>query len=199
MSRARTIADFGDGIAAADMDSTLDLTGKTVTLPTGAGWTTLNSGSIGTSGGKVIGTFPSGVEEIWISLWDISKNNDNTSYVLRLSDSTNDPQSSGYYSHNITFTAPSTNEQTRTENGTEHYLTHENNDSGATNYFDIFIRKSNLDTRWTIQSHSFDLNSSGEGVEFSYGFVSLSGECTKVTLYPLGGSFDLGTFIARYR
>lgn len=47
MSRARTIADFGDGIATADIDdgavtagklnSTLDLTGKTVTLPAGVG------------------------------------------------------------------------------------------------------------------------------------------------------------------
>jgi len=47
MSRARTIADFGDGIATADigdgqvtagkLNSTLDLTGKTVTLPSGVG------------------------------------------------------------------------------------------------------------------------------------------------------------------
>lgn len=47
MSRARTIANFGDGIATADIDdgavtagklnSTLDLTGKTVTLPAGVG------------------------------------------------------------------------------------------------------------------------------------------------------------------
>ena len=33
MSRARTIADYGDGVAASDLASTLDLTGKTVTLP----------------------------------------------------------------------------------------------------------------------------------------------------------------------
>jgi len=47
MTRARTIADFGDGIATADIDdgavtagklnSTLDLSGKTVTLPSGVG------------------------------------------------------------------------------------------------------------------------------------------------------------------
>ena len=47
MSRARDIANFGDGIATADIDdgavtagklnSTLDLTGKTVTLPAGVG------------------------------------------------------------------------------------------------------------------------------------------------------------------
>lgn len=36
MSRARTLANFGDGVGAADLDSTLDLTGKTVTLPSGA-------------------------------------------------------------------------------------------------------------------------------------------------------------------
>jgi len=52
MTRARDIANFGDGIATADIDdgavtagklnSTLDLTGKTVTLPVG-------------TGGKVIG------------------------------------------------------------------------------------------------------------------------------------------------
>lgn len=47
MSRARDIANFGDGIATADIDdgavtagkinSTLDLSGKTVTLPSGVG------------------------------------------------------------------------------------------------------------------------------------------------------------------
>jgi len=47
MTRARDIANFGDGIATADIDdgavtagklnSTLDLTGKTVTLPAGVG------------------------------------------------------------------------------------------------------------------------------------------------------------------
>ena len=37
MSRARTIADYGDGVAASDLASTLDLTGKTVTLPSGVG------------------------------------------------------------------------------------------------------------------------------------------------------------------
>ena len=47
MTRARDIANFGDGIATADIDdgavtagklnSTLDLTGKTVTLPSGVG------------------------------------------------------------------------------------------------------------------------------------------------------------------
>lgn len=37
MSRARTIADYGDGVAASDLASTLDLSGKTVTLPSGTG------------------------------------------------------------------------------------------------------------------------------------------------------------------
>ena len=37
MSRARTIADYGDGVAASDLASTLDLSGKTVTLPSGVG------------------------------------------------------------------------------------------------------------------------------------------------------------------
>lgn len=37
MSRARDIANFGDGVGAADLDSTLDLSGKTVTLPSGTG------------------------------------------------------------------------------------------------------------------------------------------------------------------
>ena len=37
MSRARTVANYGDGVEAADLSSTLDLTGKTVTLPAGTG------------------------------------------------------------------------------------------------------------------------------------------------------------------
>ena len=37
MSRARTLANFGDGVGAADLDSTLDLSGKTLTLPSGTG------------------------------------------------------------------------------------------------------------------------------------------------------------------
>ena len=37
MSRARTVANYGDGVEAADLSSTLDLSGKTVTLPSGVG------------------------------------------------------------------------------------------------------------------------------------------------------------------
>ena len=209
MTRARDIANFGDGIATADIDdgavtagklnSTLDLTGKTVTLPTGAGWTTLESGSIGTSSGKATGLFPSGIEEIWISLWYISKNNNDTPYVLRLSDASNNPQSSGYY-YQATSVSPAGSVATNYgENQGEFDLNQINVDASGEVTFDIFIRKSSADNRWTIQSTCFDLNSSGEGIDFAYGFVTLTSECNRVTLYPLGGSFDQGTYIARYR
>ena len=63
MSRARTIADFGDGIATADigdgqvtagkLNSTLDLTGKTVTLPAGVGGKVVGHGFV-TNNSQVI-------------------------------------------------------------------------------------------------------------------------------------------------
>lgn len=161
------------------------------------GWKTLNQGGVGTGSSFSVTGFPSGTTEVWLSMWGVSKTNDNTAYVLRLGDS-GGTQASGYYSHAISHTVPSTDEQARVENGTEFFMTHENNDSGGINTFDIRLRRSTADNLWTIETRSYDLNSSGEGVEQSYGYVTLSNEFDRLAVYPYGGNFDAGSYIARY-
>jgi hypothetical protein len=64
MSRARTVANYGDGVEAADLSSTLDLSGKTVTLPSGVGGKIVNAvsgdvGGISSSGSEFGGSYTS--------------------------------------------------------------------------------------------------------------------------------------------
>ena len=202
MSRARDIANFGDGIATADigdgqvtagkLNSTLDLSSKTLTLPAGYLETqeTAVTGLSGASSVEYTG-LPSNVQSITVVLLAVSHSTQGNPIQIKLGDSTTNGYATGVYNFNEAYIDNSGqgafNRSSRDGFRFEAF-TGDGNEITAIAH----IQSLGANNKWicTLQATTSNNNTYAIWIQ---GFTTLAGTLDRVKVEPTAGNLDGGS------